>query len=58
MVFEAGEAAASETGGAVFLKEDFKKREGFKLSVRRAAELGLYRQSYCGCEFSKREAGK
>lgn len=39
-----------------FLKEDFKKRDGFKLSVRRAAELGLYRQSYCGCEFSRRAA--
>lgn len=39
----------------VFLQEDFKKKEGFKVSVRRAAELGLYRQSYCGCEFSKRE---
>lgn len=38
-----------------FLKEDFKKREGFKLSVRRAVELGLYRQPYCGCEFSKRQ---
>lgn len=36
-----------------FLPADFKKREGFKLSTRRAAELGLYRQSYCGCEFSK-----
>ena len=36
-----------------FLPEDFKKREGFKLSVKRAAELGLYRQSYCGCEFSR-----
>ena len=58
MVFEAGEEVASKTGGATFLKEDFKKREGFKLSVRRAAELGLYRQSYCGCEFSKREAAK
>ena len=56
MVFEAGEEAA--TDGTVFLKEDFKKREGFKLSVRRAAELGLYRQSYCGCEFSKKEAGR
>ena len=30
------------------------KREGFKLSVARAKELGLYRQSYCGCEFSKK----
>ncbi len=36
-----------------FLPIDFKKQEGFKFSTRRAAELGLYRQSYCGCEFSK-----
>ena len=36
-----------------FLPVDFKKREGFKLSVARTKELGLYRQSYCGCEFSK-----
>ena len=36
-----------------FLPCDFKKNEGFKLSTRRANELGLYRQSYCGCEFSK-----
>ena len=38
-----------------FLKEDFKKKDGFGLSVKRAAQLGLYRQSYCGCEFSKRK---
>lgn len=37
-----------------FMKADFKKREGFKESLQRAAELGLYRQSYCGCEFSRR----
>lgn len=36
-----------------FLREDFKKRDGFVVSVKRAAELGLYRQPYCGCEFSK-----
>ena len=36
-----------------FMREDFKKKEGFRLSVKRAAELGLYRQAYCGCEFSK-----
>ena len=41
-----------------FLKEDFKKKEGFKLSVKRAAELGLYRQAYCGCEFSNRNVEK
>ena len=54
MVFAAGDGAARDAGGgAEFLHEDFKKKEGFKLSVRRAADLGLYRQSYCGCEFSK-----
>ena len=36
-----------------FLKFDFKKRDGFKLSVQRSAQLSLYRQAYCGCEFSK-----
>ena len=67
VVFDAGCAAEADgnrklsttvepdDGGRrpVFLPVDFKKREGFKLSVKRAAELGLYRQSYCGCEFSK-----
>jgi len=36
-----------------FLEENFKKREGFKRSLARSAEIGLYRQSWCGCEFSK-----
>jgi predicted adenine nucleotide alpha hydrolase (AANH) superfamily ATPase len=48
----------SSCGDARFLKEDFKKRGGFLASVRRAAELGLYRQTYCGCEFSRRAAEK
>lgn len=60
VVFAAGESAeaGAATGSAAprFLAVDFKKKEGFKLSVRRAAELGLYRQSYCGCEFSRRKA--
>ncbi len=38
-----------------FLEEDFKKREGFKLSRTRSAELNLYCQAYCGCEFAKRQ---
>ena len=53
-VFAAGREAG-EHGGPAFLPEDFKKGEGFKLSVKRAKELGLYRQSYCGCEFSRRK---
>ena len=27
--------------------------DGFLRSLRRSAELGLYRQAYCGCEFGK-----
>ncbi len=50
-VFAAGSAAASTVP---LLEENFKKHDGFKLSLRRSAELGLYRQAYCGCEFSHR----
>ncbi len=65
MVFEAGADAAwgvsaKDCGGSAaaapkFLSVDFKKKDGFLRSLRRAAELGLYRQSYCGCEFSRRD---
>ena len=57
MIFEAAKSLTSHCPPppsiSTFLPYDFKKREGFKLSVKRAEELGLYRQSYCGCEFSK-----
>lgn len=36
-----------------FLEKDFKKNDGFAKSVKMAKEMGLYRQQYCGCEFSK-----
>ena len=52
-----GEAAA-ERHGLRFLPEDFKKRDGFKLSVERSRELGLTRQDYCGCLLSLEEAKK
>jgi len=53
-VFAAGcDAVAGRTVG--FLAENFKKHEGFKCSLRRSAELNLYRQGWCGCEFSKAE---
>ncbi|MBR6470462.1 MAG: epoxyqueuosine reductase QueH [Victivallales bacterium] len=32
---------------------DFKKSDGFLRSLRLSRQLGLYRQSYCGCEFSR-----
>lgn len=49
-VFEAG----MEAGGDAFAPYDFKKRDGFRRSVEKAKALGLYRQDYCGCEFSRR----
>jgi predicted adenine nucleotide alpha hydrolase (AANH) superfamily ATPase len=39
--------------GAVFLEADFKKKDGFRHSVSRCRERGLYRQTYCGCLFSR-----
>ena len=33
---------------------DFKKKDGFLRSIQLARQLGLYRQSYCGCRFSRR----
>ena len=53
-VQEAAQAAARDTGTR-FLPIDFKKQGGFERSSQLAAEHGLYRQDYCGCEFSKRE---
>lgn len=40
--------------GIKFLANDFKKQDGFKKSSARSRELGLYRQNYCGCEYSVR----
>lgn len=42
------------TYGINFLQENFKKRDGYKESIRIAKALNLYRQHYCGCIFSKR----
>ena len=38
------------------LPSDFKKKNGYRRSVELSHEYGLYRQNYCGCIFSKREA--
>lgn len=44
----------SRVSGVAFLERDFKKQDGFKKSVELSRKLGLYRQNYCGCEFSLR----
>ncbi len=42
--------------GVPYLFSDFKKRDGYKRSCQLSAQYGLYRQDYCGCAFSKRDA--
>lgn len=37
-----------------YLDIDFKKKGGFKRSLELSEQMELYRQSYCGCEFSMR----
>jgi predicted adenine nucleotide alpha hydrolase (AANH) superfamily ATPase len=46
-------AAAEPFAG--FLPFDFKKGGGFQRSLELAQRYGLYRQDYCGCEFSRRD---
>ncbi|MCK4851662.1 MAG: epoxyqueuosine reductase QueH [Candidatus Omnitrophica bacterium] len=43
-------------GGDRFLSADFKKKNGFKRAIELSKAWGLYRQDYCGCEYSVRGA--
>lgn len=45
----------AEKLGVKFLPSDFKKKGGYLRTVELSREYGLYRQNYCGCEFSKRK---
>lgn len=42
--------------GIEYLVSDFKKQEGYKRSCTLSAEYNLYRQNYCGCVYSKKQA--
>ncbi len=46
--------ALAEKYGVSYLPSDFKKRNGYLRSVELSKEYDLYRQNYCGCEYSKR----
>ncbi len=47
-----------EKWGVLHLPSDFKKKNGYKRSTELSKEYELYRQNYCGCIYSKREAEK
>lgn len=51
-IFKIGEQKDS------FVPIDFKKQGGFQKSIKISKELNLYRQNYCGCEFSLRDSTK
>ncbi len=38
-----------------YLYSDFKKKDGYKRSNELAKLYNLYRQNYCGCQYSKKE---
>lgn len=38
--------------GITYLRADFKKENGFLDSITNSKKFDLYRQDYCGCEFS------
>ena len=44
--------------GVTHLPADFKKKEGYKRSVALSRIHNLYRQNYCGCVYSKKDAAK
>ena len=50
---EIGQRLAKEYG-VEYLISDFKKNNGYKRSTELSKIYGLYRQDYCGCEFSQR----
>jgi predicted adenine nucleotide alpha hydrolase (AANH) superfamily ATPase len=39
--------------GVKYLYSDFKKKNGYKRSIELSNEYNLYRQNFCGCNFSK-----
>ena len=44
----------AEEYGVPYLFSDFKKKNGYKRSCELSQIYNLYRQDFCGCEFSKR----
>lgn len=54
MINRAGKEAADKNGLS-FIELDLKKEDGFKKSVQLSKAYGLYRQNFCGCEYSFRK---
>lgn len=44
--------------GVLYLFADFKKQNGYLNSIKLSKEYNLYRQNYCGCQFSIQDKGE
>ncbi len=47
--------SVSEEYGVRYLYSDFKKKNGYLRSTELSKKYGMYRQDYCGCEYSLRD---
>jgi len=57
MINKIGEELA-EKYDLIFLPENFKSKDGYKKSIDLSKKYNLYRQKYCGCDFSLKERKK
>jgi predicted adenine nucleotide alpha hydrolase (AANH) superfamily ATPase len=55
LLHKIGEETARRVGVA-YLPGDYKKKGGYQRSIVLSNQYGLYRQNYCGCIFSQKEA--
>jgi predicted adenine nucleotide alpha hydrolase (AANH) superfamily ATPase len=53
LINQTGERIAKEVGIS-YLPSDFKKKNGYKMSIELSKKFNLYRQNYWGCIFSKK----
>ena len=54
LINEIGERIGQEVD-ITYLPTDFKKKNGYKMSIELSKEYNLYRQNYCGCIYSERD---
>ena len=47
-------AEIDENKQVFWLPSDFKKKNGYQISIELSRKYNLYRQDYCGCEFARK----
>ena len=48
-----GEELTKKYNNLTYVHADFKKNNGQDIGVDLSKKIGIYRQCFCGCEFSK-----